>query len=81
MILVDIRVPALDQCFDFELNEEMQAGELLQKVKELLADKIKNIKECEESLYFFAFYKEKLLDETLSLKEQGVVTGERLFLI
>ncbi len=81
MILVDILIPALDSCFDFELNEEAKTGELLKKVKELLSQKVRKLLPESEKLYFFAFYQGRLLDEELSLKEQGVVTGERLYLI
>ncbi len=81
MILVDILIPALDSCFDFELSEEVKVGELLRKVKELLSEKVRKLLPENEKLYFYAFYQGKLLEEELSLKEQGVVTGERLYLI
>lgn len=81
MILVDILIPALDSCFDFELNEDVKTGDLLKKVKELLSEKVRKLLPEHEKLYFFAFYQGRLLDEECTLKEQGVVTGERLFLI
>ncbi len=81
MILVDILIPTLDSCFDFELSEEVKVGELLRKVKELLSEKVRSLLPVSEKLYFFAFYQGSLLEEELSLKEQEVVTGERLYLI
>lgn len=81
MILVDVQVPALDRTFDFVLNEEALAGEVMKEILQLIKERVKNIRQLEDKLYLYAFYKEQLLDEKLSLQEQGIVAGEKLILL
>lgn len=81
MILVDIQVPAVGQSFDFELDEEMSAGAVTDKVVSLIADK-EEMKICHgEKMYFYAPDKEMLLREECSLKQQGIRGGEKLIMI
>lgn len=81
MVLLDIQVPAIDRIYDFELDEEIQIGELLKKIVQMIKEKEEIVTDKEEKLYLYAFQSEKVLRESDSLKQQGVKSGETLFLI
>lgn len=80
MILVDVQVPAMDKVFDFELDEEVKIKQLLDEIPELIAKKEKTQMCNDEKMYLFALERELLLREELTLKEQGIGSGERLVL-
>lgn len=81
MIMVDVQVPVLNKVYDFELDEEMPAGELVRKVTEIISEKEKMGYDPEDKMYLYAMRNEKILNESHSLKQQGVRGGERLVLI
>ena len=80
MILVDVQIPALDRTYDFELDEETPVGELVEKIAQLIREKARMPPETEK-LCLYAFFKEKVLNEKLSLHQQGIETGEKLLLM
>ena len=81
MILVDIQVPKLNRTYDYELDEEMKAGELLTKITQIVTEKEK-LKNCsDEEMLLYDLNREKVLSEFYSLKQQGVKSGDRLYLI
>lgn len=81
MILVDILVPMLEECYDFELDEGTAVGELLNEIGALLAQK-ENLN-CRKvnQLQLYAFSQENVLRKEESLKQAGVQSGDRLALI
>lgn len=81
MILLDVQIMAVNKTFDFELEEEMTAGELVKKIIRIVAEQEKLSLDVNEKRYLYAFNKEQILDEQLSLKAQGVMGGEKLILI
>lgn len=81
MILLDVQIMAVNKTFDFELEEEMTAGELVKKIIRIVAEQEKLSLDVNEKRYLYAFNKEQILDEQLSLKVQGVMGGEKLILI
>ena len=81
MILVDIEVPATDSVYDFELDEEIPVKALIEEIVKILMQKEKYIGRAEEKLYLYAYFGECLLCDEKSLKQQGVKTGEKLFLL
>ncbi len=80
MILVDVQIPMLDKVFDFELNEEIKAGKVIEDISLLAAQQekltCKNVKE----MCLYVLGQEKLLEGNLSLRQQGVRAGDRLIL-
>lgn len=81
MILVDVQVPAVGQSFDFELDEEMNVGIAIEEVSALIAQK-EDLKLCDgQKMYFYAPDKELILREEFSLKQQGILGGEKLLMI
>ena len=81
MILVDIQVPKLNRTYDFELDEEMKTGELLAKITQIVAEKEKLENCSDEEMLLYDLNREKVLSEFCSLKQQGVKSGDRLYLI
>lgn len=81
MILVDIQVPALDKIYDFELEEDMQTGLLLDDILHLIARKEGLYVEKKSGIRLYAFGQERFLDEEKGLGQQGVGNGERLILV
>lgn len=80
MILVDIQVPALDQVYDFELDEKSRGEELLREVCQLLTGKEK-LRGGSDSMCLYSVRLGEVLKEDQSLEEQGVREGDRLILI
>ena len=81
MILVDIQSPVMDQVYEFELDEEARAEEILKEIVLLIGQKEKVSLKEEEGMQLYALRRESLLDKERTLKEQGVEAGDRLFLI
>lgn len=81
MILVDIQVPMLDGVYDFELDEELKAGDLLEDILMLIIRE----GECSQSksagMVFYAVRQERILNQEKTLQYQGVRDGDRLILI
>ena len=81
MIMVDIRVPNLNRTYDFELDEEMKTGELLKKIIQTISEK-ESLKDCrEDEMLLYDLNRETVLSENRSLRQQGVKSGEQLYLI
>lgn len=81
MIVVDIQVPNLNRTYDFELDEEMKTGELLKKIIQTISGK-ENLKDCrEDEMLLYDLNRETVLSENRSLRQQGVKSGEQLYLI
>lgn len=81
MILVDVQVPAVNQTYDFELDEEMPVGELIREVTEIIAQKEKMDYSRGDKMYLYAMWHESILNDAYSLKKQGIKSGEKLILL
>ena len=89
MILVDIQIPAVNRICDFELDEEIPVGEIIEKAAHLAAF-AEGMQVCgSDKMYLYAVGinteikiqpRESLLDKTLSLGQQGIQSGETLVL-
>lgn len=80
MILVDVQIPMLDKVFDFELNEETEAGKVIEDISLLAAQQEKLICKNVKEMSLYVLGQEKLLEGNLSLRQQGVRAGDRLIL-
>lgn len=81
MISVDIHVPVLDRAYDFELNEELETGRLIEDILILIARE-EHLHESEGgNMYFYAVRQEIVLRREETLGNQGVRNGDRLVLI
>ena len=81
MILVDIQVPSINMVYDFELDEETPAWELVREAAETIAEKERLGYSAEEGMHLYAMNHEKILNDAYSLKQQGIRSGEKLVLI
>ena len=80
MILVDIQIPMLDKIFDFELDEESEAGALIEDIAELIAQQEHLSCKNNENMCLYVLGQEGILEKGKSLKQQGVRAGDRLIL-
>ena len=71
MILVDIQSPVMDQVYEFELDEEARAEEILKEIVLLIGQKEKVSLKEEEGMQLYALRRESLLDKERTLKEHG----------
>jgi uncharacterized ubiquitin-like protein YukD len=71
----------VDKVYDFELDEEMTAGELTEKITVMIAQQEHMEYDRANQMFLYAMDHGKILQESLSLKQQGVRGGERLVLL
>lgn len=80
MILVDIQVPVLDRVYDFELDEGAEVEMLTEDILALISEQehvtCKNSKE----MLLYSLRQELILEGGSSLKQQGIIAGDRLIL-
>ena len=81
MLLVDIRILAIDRTFDFELDENTRVDVLLEDILALTAQKEHILCKNPEAVYLYGMEQEAVLKREESLEQQGVQTGDRLILI
>ena len=81
MILTDIYVPALQETFDFELDENVPVGLLLMEIAQILARKTGTALGGEEPFLLGSFEKQDILDNALTLAECGIRNGSRLLFV
>lgn len=82
MILVDIYIPAVDDVYDFMLDENAPIGEVKEEIYKLLCQKAKETeKESGESFYLWASEEKKLLPDHKTLRGCGVYDGARLIMV
>lgn len=81
MVLVDIYVPAIDQTFDFNLNEGALTASVLEEVGEMIAQMTQNGQEKLAEvgkLVMCNMDNKTILPENMSLSQCGIHNGTRL---
>ena len=82
MILVDIYVPSVDKTYDFQLNEGISIYSVVEEISEMIGQKEHSKIVGRTDELFLCHYKtQRVLDKKCSLKEEGVVTGDKLLLV
>lgn len=81
MILVDVHALQLGEVYDFEVDEDKTADELLGDIVSLICKKENKKQKKEGNYYLYALNKECILRGPLSFREQGIRSGERLVLV
>ncbi|MBQ2935161.1 MAG: hypothetical protein IJD96_02885 [Lachnospiraceae bacterium] len=81
MILVDVHALQLGEVYDFEVDEDKTADELLGDIVTLICKKENKKQKKEGNYYLYALNKECVLRGALSFREQGIRSGERLVLV
>lgn len=81
MILVDVHALQLGEVYDFEVDEDKTADELLGDIVSLICKKENKKQKKEGNYYLYALNKECILRGAISFREQGIRSGERLVLV
>lgn len=82
MILVDIYVPAVEQIYDFSLDEHCKIGSLLEEIQEMVCQK----EHCEGTedisrLSLCSKEQRRMLNHDSTLAENGIHNGSMLIMV
>lgn len=82
MIMVDIKVPGVEQTYDFSLDENAPIMLVMEEIVEMIGQK----EHCviagnREELLLCSYGSRTVLDKRATLRECGIVTGSRLLLV
>lgn len=82
MILVDVYIPAVDDNYDFMLDENALVEKVILEITEMIAKKMKSgkIKNLEE-FFLYSMDEKSALDKSKTLHVCGVKDGSRLMLV
>ena len=82
MIMVDIYMPAIDESYDFMIDENADLDVVILEVSEMIARKTKSeIKPGEDGFVLYDVEKKAPLSTDRTLYESGVRDGDRLILV
>lgn len=81
MILVDIQVMTLDKTYDFEIDEDIKAGELTNQIVDLIIQTEKKIAKPKQPIFLYAIGKDLVLNPVNTLRQQGIENGETLIVL
>ena len=82
MILVDIFVPSVDKTYDFQLNEEIEIHTVLEEISEMIGQKEHSrITGRVDQLLLRNYRTGSILSTNITLKEAGIVNGDKLLLV
>lgn len=82
MILVDVYVPAIDQVYDFLLEESYCVAVIVKEVCEMIQQKEQISAGARDSdMVFFDLETKRMLPMQYSLEECGIKDGHRLILV
>ena len=75
MILVEVFVPSLDRTYEFKLNEDVAVSVVIEEISSVICQK----EQCDVEGNRCG--KQQILSSNLSLYENGVQSGDRLYLL
>lgn len=82
MVMVDIIVPSVGRNYNFQLEEQVPVSSLIMEITEMVCQKEGCHLEKERSDFVLCSLNgNQILMPGASLKQQGVVNGERLMLV
>ncbi len=82
MILVDVYIPAVDESFDFSLDENTLIEKVILEIMEIVSKKMKGSNEkCAEDFFLYSIDKEEKLEKLSTLYASGIIDGSRLMLV
>lgn len=82
MILVDIYIPAVDETYDFMLDENVETEKIIDEITEMISKKMKSA--STENISEFLLYSmasERMLERRKTLYQNGVQDGTKLMLV
>ena len=82
MILVDVTVPSVEKTYDFSLDENAQIALVMEEIVEMISQKEHcSIIGNKEDLLLCKYDAQIVLDKQATLKDCGIVTGNKLLLV
>ncbi len=82
MILVDVYIPAVDASYDFMLDENVLAEEIITEVSGMISRKVKETSARRDKEFrLYSIHGETMLDLKKSLAMNYVTDGSRLLLV
>ena len=82
MILVEIYVPAVDEKYDFELDENVKIGQIIEELSEMLNKKMKSPTEGNADGFLLCLTEtNELLSRERTLYQSHVRDGHKLLLL
>ena len=82
MILADIYIPAIDGNYDFMLDENVPAVQVMEEISEMISKKVKEKKPGQiADFVLYSMDTGTLLDHNLSLYANSVHDGSRLIFV
>lgn len=82
MIIVEIKVPALGEVYDFQLDEKQPVEKLLGEICEILCKKTKSdIKDQRNAWMLFSMSQKRELNPKSTLSQNGISEGDLLLLV
>ena len=82
MILVDIYVPSVDKTYDFQLNEDIEISTVVEEISEMIGQKEHSkITGQVDQLMLCNYRTSCILSREYTLKEAGIVNGDKLLLV
>ena len=81
-ILTDVYIPAVDDTFDFMLDENVPVIQVMEEISEMIAKKVKETKPAQiTDFVLYSMDTGTLLDYYQSLYANGIHDGSRLILV
>lgn len=81
MITIDIYVPITGKTYDFSVDENIVVETITEEIVELIIQKENYVAYESSDMYLFSKQDNQVLNRKFSLKENGIVTGNKLILI
>ena len=82
MILTDVYIPAVDENYDFMLDENVPALQVMEEISEMISKKVKEKKPAKiTDFVLYAMDTGTLLDHNLSLHANGIHDGSRMIFV
>lgn len=82
MILVDVFVPSVNNVYDFQLDEDVRIGLLVEEIGEMICQKEHCcLADGIEKLLLCSLDNREILSKNMTLTECGIRTGGKLMLL
>lgn len=81
MILVDIYIPAIEQMYDFRLEESCCPDVLIGEISEMVEQKEQMISGGQETFFLFDASQQCMIPHGKTLAQSGVADGHLLILV
>lgn len=82
MILVDVYIPAVDDSYDFRLDEDVAVENIIAEISEITVRKMKSSETGQRTDFaLYSLEQKRALEKNRSLYSNGIRDGSRLMLL